>query len=164
MDPQHANKGLRVAIYVGSTGAEELGEPRQVGTATATEAAEDGRWWFDVDVALGVTLPQLHDLADVLGLAPVRPLAPVLERTATTDLWEVRRVPPMPSQISVSVTVREDGTATGLPVVRLVLADLAGEEREFDLAEYTCDELAADLARAGRQLRRGDVRRPGVSV
>jgi hypothetical protein len=164
MDPRHVNKGLRVAVYVGSTGTDTLGEPRQVGTATATEAAEDGRWWFDVDVAHGRTSPQLYDPADVLGLASAQALAPLLARTATTELGEVRGAPPMPSRVSVSVTVREDGTAAGLPVVRLVLTDRADEERALDLVEDTCDRLAADLARAGRQLRRGDVRRPGVPV
>jgi hypothetical protein len=66
----------------------------------------------------------------------------------------------MPSHVDVSVTIREDGSVDGLPVVHLTLTDAAGEQRDLDLDEGTCDRLSADLARAGRQLRRGDVHRP----
>jgi hypothetical protein len=66
----------------------------------------------------------------------------------------------MPSQVDVSVMIREDGSGEGLPVVHLTLTDAAGEQRELDLEAGTCDRLSADLARAGRQLRRGDVHRP----
>lgn len=61
----------------------------------------------------------------------------------------------MPAQVLVTLTVREDGSREGIPVIQLNLVDPAGETRAVHITEELGMELVGDLAVAVRQLHRG---------
>lgn len=60
--------------------------------------------------------------------------------------------PPMPVAVDVALTVREDGTREGLPVVVLSMTDVIGDTRVVHLNAQVTLSLLADLAAAYRQL------------
>lgn len=85
------------------------------------------------------------------------PLDALREALAEAERTTVagRREPPMPAKVGVSLTVREDGSRDGLPVVVLTMADVAGDARTVHLSQQVAMELVGDLAVAYRQLAYG---------
>lgn len=68
----------------------------------------------------------------------------------------------MPTSAEVSLTVREDGSREGLPVIRLSLRDPMGEVRQIDVNEELGMQLVGDLAVAVRQLHYGARQMPSA--
>lgn len=84
---------------------------------------------------------------------PLEALREALEEAERTTVMG-RREPPMPSRVEVLLTVREDGTYEGRPVVMLNMVDITGDVRQVHLAEEVAFDLIGDLAVGLRQLRR----------
>lgn len=90
---------------------------------------------------------------------PLDALRQALEDAMSTSIAG-RRVPPMPSRVDVTLTVREDGSREGLPVAVLTAVDVTGDSRQWHLSPDVLMELVGDLAVANRQLHRGEKEMP----
>lgn len=67
----------------------------------------------------------------------------------------------MPSKVDVMLTVREDGSREGLPVVVVTMTDVTGDQRTIHLSDEVASTLGLDLLVAHRQLAHGMKEMPG---
>jgi hypothetical protein len=79
-------------------------------------------------------------------------LRAALQDAEAASLVSPRSEPPMPSRADVALTVREDGSHEGLPVMVVTFTDVLGDARTMHLSDEVARELALDLIVAHRQL------------
>lgn len=81
MDIKHVSvlkEGVRVAVYMGEAVSDIYGTPPIITTATVLGPTDDTeeRFWLNVDIAQGQTLPQNYRVSEILGV--MMPLATVV--------------------------------------------------------------------------------------